>query len=170
MEALYSILGGMVVFALVAFFVARKYKDAVLSKLAPLDGEKIRYEEDGITVEHLGGMRPVVYLNSFLRITNRRVILAQRVLFGDKRVLRFVIEHAVSQESGTSVGEAVKAGYFVGKIPAAEFVKTTGSGGKRMIEFPLAGSSMVAGHRVQIHSKETSRALAAIHSTGSPDR
>jgi hypothetical protein len=161
MEALFSLLIGIAVFALIAIIVSWKYRNAVLEKLESLPEETTRFEENGVQVVQLGGTRPVVFMSCLVRATNRRLIIAQKPLFGTKRMLRFVINYRNPEGQGTSVKSALSVGYMVGDIPATRFTKELDNE-TPYVHFPLGGGMITAQQSVQIFTQNPDELLAVL--------
>lgn len=100
MEALISIIVVLVCVSAFVFWRTRRYKDAFLDKLLMLSGEKILFEEKSKKIEAKVGSRiPLrIFPNSMIRITNFRLIIAQKVLGSDRMALCYVFNFKENKE------------------------------------------------------------------------
>ena len=101
------------VFILCIVLIAFLYRNATLEKLSSLPDEHTLFEEDGIAVEQTGTPRMAYYGKCKIRLTNKRLIIAQKMLFTSNwYMLRFVItfsNYAPSPDLKTSI----KMGYYI---------------------------------------------------------
>jgi hypothetical protein len=84
----------VIIFAVLMIVIMIAYRKSTLEKLELLPGEETLFEEADITVEQAGASEGVVFKWCVVRVTRRRIIIAQK-LFLRKNVhaLRFVITH-----------------------------------------------------------------------------
>ncbi len=110
------ILAGVII--IIMFLIGRKFKNATLDKLALLSGEKILFETEAGKVVSQTGPRPMMFPRCFVRVTNKRIIVAQHTLFEKKNAvlpLRYVINYAATAEDPNKSGYgggALKTGYI----------------------------------------------------------
>ena len=78
-------------FILMLIVIAVLYRDSTLDKLEVLAGESALFEEQGVRVEQSGSPRSTVFFNCIVRVTDMRIIIAQKILLRKKHVLRHVI-------------------------------------------------------------------------------
>lgn len=95
-----SILVTLVVVAVIVFFITRKYRDAFLDKIILLPGEKIIFEEacKKLEVHMAAKIRFRDFPNSFVRVTNYRIIIAQKVLGSSRMALKYVFNFKENKE------------------------------------------------------------------------
>ena len=100
MEAFLSILVTLGVVAIIVFFISRKYRDAFLDKIVLLPGEKIVFEEACKKLEASIGakIKLRIFPNSFVRVTNYRIIIAQKVLGSQRMALKYVFNFKENKE------------------------------------------------------------------------
>ncbi len=107
----------ILIFFALLFLIAVVYRGSTLDKLPVPDGEKILFEEIGVRVEQSGGRRSTVFINCIVRVTDWRIIIAQKILFSKRYALRYVISY--SSGSGLlNLGSALKKGYLIFHISA----------------------------------------------------
>ncbi len=83
----------LALFALVILVGSRAWRGAYLEQLPALEGERTLFEERGIRVDTIPQLgRGTRFPNSLLRLTDRRLIVAQQVLFRPQsHFLRYVV-------------------------------------------------------------------------------
>ena len=92
-------------FVLALIFIASRARDSVLSKLELSPGESILFEEDGVKVYQLAN-EDIYFKNCRIRVTDQRLIIAQKFWGRDKYALRFVFHVP-------SVGDTSLRGLYV---------------------------------------------------------
>lgn len=97
----------VLLFILIAVF----YRNTTLDKLQFLSGEKIVYEESGVRVEQSGSPRSVIFINCIVRVTDKRIIIAQKMLLSKQYALRHVILYN-GLYGITNLGTSLKKGYL----------------------------------------------------------
>jgi len=92
--------------------IALFYRKSTLDKLEPLPGEKVLWEESGVDVTQVGAPRTAFFHSCVVRLTDRRVIIAQKVPLTRKtHYLRAVIDHS-SPNPDTDLGATLRRGYL----------------------------------------------------------
>lgn len=119
----------LLLFAVVVVIGSRAWQGAYLEKLPLLDGEEILFEEAGVSVRTYARLGRGKHLpNSILRLTNRRLILAQQVLFRrGSHFLHFVIlldEDAAGSIDHGAMG-AFKQGFVTFRMRRSELTLVT---------------------------------------------
>lgn len=105
----------IIVFILIMTVIAIAYRKSTLDKLVMLPGEEVLFEEPGIKVEQRGGPRTAVFPGCTVLVTNQRIIIAQKVPFSRKPVLKHVITyHFVNR--GTDLSQTFKKGYLIMEV------------------------------------------------------
>ncbi len=94
-------------FILIAVF----YRNTTLDKLPLLNGEKVIFEESGVRVEQSGSPRSVIFINCIVRVTDKRIIIAQKMLLSKQYALRHVITYSGSSGK-TDLKALLKKGYL----------------------------------------------------------
>ena len=122
----------LIIFLIVVVVGSRAWKGAYLEKLPSLEGEETLFEEQGVSVRTYARLgRGKQLPNSLLRLTNRRLIIAQQVLFKrGSHVLHFVIlldEDAAGSIDHGATG-ALKEGFVTFRMrrPDLEVVRQDG--------------------------------------------
>ncbi len=87
------------------------YRNSTLDKLPLMTDEKIVFEESNVRVEQGGSPRSVIFINCIVRITDRRIIIAQKMLLSKKYALRHVIEYNGFSDS-TDLKTTLAKGYM----------------------------------------------------------
>lgn len=106
----------LTIFFAVLVFMAFFFKNSTLDRLPFLPGETVLFEENGIRVEQSGSPRSAVFINCIVRVTDLRIIIAQKILFSGKYALRHVIffnRPSVIKDTGVSI----KKGYLIFAVP-----------------------------------------------------
>jgi len=125
-----------VVFILIAFF----YRGASLDKLPELPGEKALLEENGVRVEQSGSPRSVIFMNCIVRVTDRRIIIAQKMLLSNKYALRHVIVYNGLNNS-TDLKTSFKKGYLNIAVTKSD-VKLDDAGGTCTVRINIPESAL----------------------------
>ena len=102
----------LLVFAVIIVIGAIFYKNSTLDKLEFLPNETIISEVKKIRVEHINKTRTTIFLNCIIRITNKRIIIAQKILFSDKFALRYIISYTENIEKN-DFKKSMKQGYSI---------------------------------------------------------
>jgi hypothetical protein len=108
------------IFFFILIIIAVAYRNSTLDKLPSLPGEKMLFEETGVRVEQEGAPRSAVFINCIVRVTDLRIIIAQKILLSKKYALRHVINYKGGDES-TSLKTTFKKGYLNMTITGSNF-------------------------------------------------
>ncbi len=106
------------VIALIVFFclmvvLAFLYRNSTLQKLPFLPGEEILFEEDKVTVRQGGAPGTALFRGCRVRVTSRRIIIAQKVPFRKAyHVLRHVISYGAVNDD-TQLDKTLAKGYLI---------------------------------------------------------
>lgn len=133
----------MIVFGIFFFIlivIAVVYRNSTLDKLPSLPGEKILFEESWVRVEQEGSPESVVFINCIVRVTDMRIIIAQKTLLSKKYALRHVINYKGEGES-TSLKATFKKGYLNMTISESNF-RITESGDSFIIRIEIPESAL----------------------------
>ena len=85
----------IIAFITAMLFIAILYRNSTLDKLPMLPGETAIFEEKGVRVEQAGSPQSTIFINCIVRVTDRRIIIAQKLfLRKDKYALRHVISYS----------------------------------------------------------------------------
>lgn len=98
-------------FIVLAIPFALKYRGATLDTIEQLPGEKTMFEEDRVSFFAFVRIPGSTYPYCFVRITNKRIIVAQHALFGKKLPMRAILVHAAGIEYDTDISGTAKRGY-----------------------------------------------------------
>lgn len=110
-------------FIIIAYF----YRNATADKLPALPGEKVLFEESGVRVEQSGSPRSVIFINCIVRVTDKRIIISQKMLLSKQYALRHVILYNESAGS-TDLVMSLKKGYLNMVLPGS-YIKLDDDGG-----------------------------------------
>jgi hypothetical protein len=119
------------VLVLAAFF----YRGASLDKLPMLEGEKVLFEESGVRAEQGGAPTTAVFSNCIVRVTNMRIIIAQKMLLSKSYALRHVIVYNALSDA-SDLKTSLKKGYLNMKI-TKENLKLNDAGKKGIIRIEI---------------------------------
>ncbi|PKL38528.1 MAG: hypothetical protein CVV44_11630 [Spirochaetae bacterium HGW-Spirochaetae-1] len=121
-------------------FIALFYRRAILSRLPGLSGEAILGEEDEVAVYETGGPRTMCYNRCRVRLTDSRIIIAQKMLFPRNAFhLRYVISYRVA-EARTDLLTVLKKGYYDIEVPAS-LVSLSEKGAGISVNLPISPSN-----------------------------
>ncbi len=109
-----TVIVGFAALMFVGWLVARnKWKNATLEKIGLMPGEKILLEEANIKIVSCTSPRTVIFPRSVIRLTNQRIMIAQKPLFGSGTGLRFVVQYNSKSELPTGYGGGALQNGFV---------------------------------------------------------
>ena len=133
------------VFALLAVVFGLAWKGTTLSKLELGPEERVLFELEGLTVDRdsLGGKSRSP--NSVVRVTNERIIIAQRALLTKDPLLRYVLSYSGCQSEGAGLVATLKSGYLSCEIDPAEIREDSSA-----VVFPLRGGAIVGASSVRV--------------------
>ncbi len=163
MEVFLSIVGGVVVFALAVFIYSRfVVKSWTLDSLEMLPDEEVVFEEDGVDVEQVGGQRPVVFMSCKIRITNQRIIIAQKVLLSDKMSVRAVISYLDAAGEGTDLKASMRSACIVASIPPSAMSKELDGDSDSVLAIPLGGGMVTSHQTFHLYSERIDEILKLV--------
>lgn len=143
------------IFLAILVLIGFYYRKAVLSRLPALPGEAVLSEEDGVTVYETGGPRIQCYNKCRVRLTDSRLIIAQKMLFTrEKFALRYIVSYRAG-EAKPELGAILKRGYFDIQVPASH-ISCTEKGGGASVSLPIA---IFQGRRVEFEVKRAGEFL-----------
>ncbi|HPS58230.1 MAG TPA: hypothetical protein PK514_09005 [Spirochaetota bacterium] len=127
----------LTLFFLMMAAIALLYREATLDKLKFLEDETLLFEEYGTRVEQSGGSHSVVFINCIVRVTDRRIIIAQKMLFRTKYALRHVIFYSEGDDE-TGLKHTLLKGYILMRIDntALQLEQQTGNSATVRIKIP----------------------------------
>lgn len=105
------------IYILIGFFLLLSgmvllYRKSTLARLDDLPGETIISEESPVDVIQAGAPRTVYFHSCVIRLTDRRIIIAQKIpLTKNSHFLRAVIDHS-SPEPGMDLKSTLRRGYL----------------------------------------------------------
>lgn len=122
------------------------YRKSTLKHLAMMPDEAILFEETGVRVEQAGSPRSVRFPKCIVRVTNHRIIIAQKTLFGNTMVLRHVITYD-RYAKNTDLRATLTKGYLVMQITPSQ-VKLEETEGKTRITITIPESALTKGQYI----------------------
>lgn len=137
----------ILVFIAVLVFFSIATRKSTLDKLEKLPGEEILFEEEGIRVEQAGAPRTAVFMNCIVRVTGRRIIIAQKMLFGKTYALRHVIIYDVYSDE-TDLAQSLRKGYLNFEVTRSK-VKIERDSERCLITIPIPASALTGNQYVQ---------------------
>jgi len=138
---------GFVALMVIYAILTRK---STLDKLEKLPGEETLFEEEGVRVEQAGAPRTAVFINCIVRVTSRRIIIAQKVLLGKTYALRHVIVYDVYSDE-TDLAQSLRKGYLNFEVTRSK-VKIERDSGKCLITIPIPASALTGNQYVQFET------------------
>lgn len=129
---------GIFLIALVS--IAVLYRNSTLDKLPLMTGEKILFEEGRVRVEQGGSPRSVVFINCIVRVTNLRIVIAQKMLFSGKYALRHVIFFDETADS-TDLKSTLQKGYLNMAVSKAD-LKLNDAEGECVVRIDIPKSAL----------------------------
>lgn len=127
----------VVVFIVFLVFIALLYRRTFFSRLTVLPGEVILGEEDEVAVYETNGPRIMCYNRCRVRLTDSRIIIAQKRLFLQNAFrLRFVILYSVV-EAKMDLLKVLKKGYYDIDVPAS-LVSLSEKGSGISVNLPIS--------------------------------
>ncbi len=149
-------------FLAVLVFIGFFYRRALLSRLPALPGEMTLSEEDGVAVYETGGPRVRYYNKCRVRLTDSRLIIAQKMLFmRESFALRFVVSYRAG-EAKPDILSILKKGYYDIEVPASR-ISVAEKGGGASVSLPIA---TFGGRRVEFEIKRAGEFLRAFAQKG----
>jgi hypothetical protein len=162
----------VLLFVVALIIIALFSRNATLDKLAEIEGEKKLLEKDGITVEESvrGKNIQAVFRNCRVRLTNKRIIIAQPTLFNKERFfLRAVINYSEkANENPVSAGILLKSPTlsqgFLTLNTSKDRIFVTENNKKPVLEItaPVGGGAVITEPHFWIHTDAAKDFLAAI--------
>lgn len=143
------------IFAVLMIVIMIAYRKSTLEKLELLPGEETLFEEADITVEQLGAPEGVVFKWCVVRLTRRRIIIAQK-LFLRKNVhaLRFVITHDGSARD-TDLRNTLGRGYLTFAVRKAD-VKIESAPSGAMVRIVIPESVLTRNQYIRFTTRNAS--------------
>lgn len=140
----------ILIFFVLLILIALKYRSSTLDKLIIPDGEKILFEETGLRVEQGGSGRSTIFINCIVRVTDRRIIIAQKMLLSNRYALRYVITYSPGSDA-LNLGTALGKGYLIFDINLDSMnIKTEQDASVITIDIPV--TMLTKGQRIKFRS------------------
>lgn len=149
-------------FLAVLVFIAIYCRRAVLSRLPALPGEAVLSEEDGVAVYEKSGPRIRCYNRCRIRLSDSRLIIAQKILFmRGAFALRFVVSYGAG-EAKPGLFSILRKGYYDIQVPA-DRICIAEKGGGASVSFPVA---LFQGRRIEFEVKRAGEFLRTFAQKG----
>lgn len=146
----------LIAFVALALVLGVLWRGNTLDKLEALPDEVQRFEERRVRVEQIGNNRAVRHLNCCVRVTNRRLIIASKLLFSSRHALLHVLDLDGS-DPGIDLAKTVRGGYVRGAISRVS-VALGREGERRFVEVPLQW----LGQRLRLFCQQTESCQTAL--------
>ena len=105
------------------------------------------------------------FINCRLRLTDRRIIVAQKMLLGSDEALRYVFEYAPWAASGTDLGTSLREGALFGQLRPEQVEQKEDKTGF-YLTFPLGDGPLIAGQIALIYTPNAPKLLETIRRPG----
>jgi len=136
----------LAVFFVILIAISILYRNATLDRLVMMEGERVIFEERGVRVSQEGAPDSVLFVNCVVRLTDRRIIIAQKMLFREKYALRHVIGYG-ERGAVTDLGKTLARGYLIMRIDSGEVRVREESGGET-VTIPIPRSALTGGQYI----------------------
>jgi hypothetical protein len=143
---------GLSLFAVAIVVMAIYARNSTLAKLEPFPGEETLYEEDGVEVHQAGRNRPSRFPGCTVRITNKRLIVAQKSVFGSSKPLRHIAVFE-PREAVEKRPHVTLSGAYVTVVLEKNSIVVKPNASPPHISFPIDGTALTAGQSVLIFSQ-----------------
>ena len=137
----------VLVFVLSLVVIAIAKRKSTLDRLEMLPGEETLFEEEGIRVEQAGAPRTALFLNCLVRVTSRRIIIAQKVPFIKTYALRHVIVYDEYSDD-TDLTQSLRRGYLNIRVSRSKIRIERDSGGC-LITISIPESTLIRHQYIQ---------------------
>jgi len=134
------------VFFAVMLVLAFLYRKSTLKHLAMMPDETMLFEESGVRVEQAGSPRSVRFPKCTVRVTNHRIIIAQKTLFGNTMVLRHVITYS-RYTKNTDLRATLSKGHLIMQISPSQVSCAEGPDGT-IVTIPIPDSALTKGQYI----------------------
>lgn len=101
----------VLIFVALLVVIAVAARKSTLDRLERLPGEETLFEEKRIRVEQAGAPSTAVFMNCLVRVTSRRIIIAQKVPFVKTHALRHVIVYDEYSDD-TDLAQSLRRGFL----------------------------------------------------------
>jgi len=101
----------ILIFIIVLAIISFLYRNSTLDKVILSEDEVILFEEAKVKILQGGSPRTVQFNNCIIRVTDRRIIVAQKILMSRKYVLRHIINYGIRMKD-TDLPETFRKGYI----------------------------------------------------------
>ncbi|MBW2277535.1 MAG: hypothetical protein JRF63_08595 [Deltaproteobacteria bacterium] len=136
-------------------------KKGSLEGLAALPGETVLVEEQGVRVEQRARPKSALFMSCRLRVTDRRLIIAQKALLAKTHQLRFVFSYAQAG-SGADLASSLGTGCIVADV-AVDAITVARDGERMALEIPLGGGALTSGQTALIFTDRAAEIVAMIN-------
>lgn len=142
----------LIIFFLVMLSVAVLYRGATLDRLDLQEGEAVMFEETGTRVEQSGSPRSVVFINCIVRVTDRRIIVAQKMLFRNKYALRHVIFYR-QWDDDSGLKQTLLKGYILMHIDAGAMQVEQAAGEDAAVRIKIPATPLTGNQYIVFNTK-----------------
>jgi hypothetical protein len=142
----------VLIFAALLVVVAIAKRKSTLDRLEMIPDEETLFEEEGIRVEQAGAPTTEVFLNCIVRVTSRRIIIAQKVPFVKTHALRHVIVYDEYSDD-TDLAQSLRRGFLNLTVNRSKIRIGRNSGGC-LITISIPESALTRGQYIQYTTKK----------------
>ena len=128
------------IFCIALVLIVTLYRNSTLDKLTLLNGEKFLFDESNVRVEQSGSPRSVVFINCIVRVTDKRIVIAQKMLLSKKYALRHVIQYDGISDS-TNLKTSLKKGYLIMAVKKSD-IKISDKNGAGAVRINVPESAL----------------------------
>jgi len=143
----------IIIFLCLIMLIAIFYRNSTLDRLELLPGESLLFEEKGVKVEQAGAPSTAVFIGCIVRVTNARIIIAQKMLFRERYALRHVIIYG-GGEDAADLKNILSRGYIEMKVDRAS-IKLEQSGSGVRVTIPVPDTALTRGQYITWQSSLT---------------
>lgn len=144
----------LIIFFLLMILISLFYRHATLDSLVLRESEKVLFEENVPRVEQAGAPRSVVFPGCIVRVTDMRIIIAQKMLLRSRYALRHVIFYRQTDDDA-GLKQTLLKGYILMSIDRSALKVEQKDGGRAAVSIRIPETPLT---RNQYIVYETSRA------------
>jgi len=138
----------VLVFVVALVIIAIGSRKSTLEDLPWLSGEAVRLEEGPVTVtQGARGRRPTRFVRCVVRVTDQRLIVAQKVMLSSKRALRVVV---TLTDAESMAGEASLDRGFLQVTVGRSLLLRQLERGTAALELPMRGGLLLVEQNLTI--------------------
>ena len=122
----------------------------------------MRFEDLRVRVDQHGEPRSAIFFNCKVRVTDRRIIIAQKIPFRKgKYQLRHVSAYNDPSGRGADLGKSLSMGVLTGSTPLDQITREE-LNGKAIVRIPLGGGVLTDRQSVIVYAHRPDEMMAAM--------